>query len=120
MSTIAERFAAAVRAARKSRGLSQLALADRIDASVDAISAIERGVNTPSLETAAALVRELRIDANAIFGALPRADPPSVKRLTQEATLQRLSEQLDDAGVALLQELATAVAKAHSKPPHMR
>jgi transcriptional regulator with XRE-family HTH domain len=116
MSTIAARFAAAVRAARRHRGLSQLALAEKIEGSVDAISAIERCVNTPSLETAAALVRVLQIDANAIFGAAPRAGALSPKRLTREFALQRLAEQVDDTGLELILAMAAAVAKVHSSP----
>jgi len=116
MTDIGSQFAAAVRAARKQRGLSQLALAEAIGGSVDAVSAIEREINSPNLETTAALVRVLAIDANKLFGGTPREGSLSAERRTQEAMLQRLAEGLDDDGVALLLELASAVAKRHAVP----
>jgi DNA-binding XRE family transcriptional regulator len=91
-----------------------MALAEAIGASVDAISAIEREVNAPSLATAAALIKVLGIDANRLFGGRARKDEVSAERLTQEAELQSVTELLDDTGVALLLELAKAVTEVHS------
>jgi transcriptional regulator with XRE-family HTH domain len=114
MAEIEQQFAAAVRAARKQRKLSQMALAEAIGASVDAVSAIEREINAPSLATAAALIRVLGIDSNELFGGPTRRETVRPARLTQEAELQGLAQKLDDRGVTLLLELAEAVAKVHS------
>lgn len=113
MAEIEQQFAAAVRAARKQRKLSQMALAEAIGASVDAVSAIEREINAPSLATAAALIRVLGIDSNELFGGPTRRETVRPERLTQEAELQGLAQKLDDRGVTLLLELAEAVAKVH-------
>jgi transcriptional regulator with XRE-family HTH domain len=115
MSDIGETFSAAVRAARKQKGWSQMKLAEALEASVDAVSALERDINSPSLATTAALVRVLAIDANKLFGA-PVRRAASPERLTSEAALARLAEGLTDDGVVLLLELARSVAKLHTSP----
>jgi transcriptional regulator with XRE-family HTH domain len=111
MSTAGEKFAAAVRAARKERKLSQQALAEAIEGSVDGVSAVERNVNDASLETAAALIQALNLDANKVFGGAAR--DLSTKRLDLEAKLQRLVEGVDDRGMQLFVEIAEAIAKIH-------
>jgi DNA-binding XRE family transcriptional regulator len=116
MAEIEQNFAAAIRAARKHHKLSQMALAESIGVSVDAVSAIERDINAPSLTTAAALIRVLGIDANELFGGPTRQETVRPERLTQEAELQGLAKRLDDRGVTLLLELAEAVAKVHPAP----
>jgi transcriptional regulator with XRE-family HTH domain len=117
MDDVGKKFAAAVRAARTHRGLSQMALAERIGASVDAVSAIERGINTPSLATAAALVRELAIDANALFGKTDYRTDIVAQRLVQEAELVLLAETLDADGIKLLVELARVLGVVHTAAP---
>jgi transcriptional regulator with XRE-family HTH domain len=56
--------AESVRAARRRAGLTQDELASRIAKTPESISNIERGQQTPSLETLAALARELPLPAS--------------------------------------------------------
>jgi len=48
-----------IREARKAAGLTQDALAERLDRTVESISNLERGKSLPSLEGLAAIAREL-------------------------------------------------------------
>jgi transcriptional regulator with XRE-family HTH domain len=117
MADIGQQFAAAVRAARTQRGLSQMALAELIGASVDAVSAIERCINAPSLATAAALVRELAIDANALFGKPDDRADIDGPRLAQEAELMHIAKNLDANGIKMLVEIAIVLGSVHKALP---
>lgn len=119
MDDVGTRFAAAVKAARTDRGLSQMALAAKIGGSIDSISAIERGINTPSLATAAALVKELAIDSNAIFGKPAKRTNVEAQRLVQEAELMLLAENLDADGITLLVEMAKVLGIVHKAAPRV-
>ena len=110
---IGQRFAAAVKAARKDRDWTQMALAEAIDGSVDGVGAIERGVHDASLETAAAMIEALGIDTSQLFGGDDRRADVPLQRLTQEAELQKLAQRIDDQGLTLLLEVAAAVARVH-------
>jgi DNA-binding XRE family transcriptional regulator len=116
MDDIGKRFAAAVRAARTKRGLSQMALATLIEGSVDGVSAIERGVNLPSLGTAAALIKMLEIDAEELFG---KSERPGIdaQRLEQEAELMLMAQDLDADGITMLVEMAKVLGLVHKAAP---
>lgn len=113
MSKIGERFAATVRAARTRMKMTQMELAEAIDGSIDGVGAIERGVHDASLQTAAAMIQALGIDANQLFAVTNLRTEVGLSRLTHEAELGQLAQRIDDRGLALLIEVAQAVIKVH-------
>jgi len=60
-------FGANLKAARRSNGITQAELAEKIDKSVNLVSQIERGTNAPSFETIAMICNELKITPEALF-----------------------------------------------------
>jgi len=121
VSEIPHAFATAVRAARKRKGLTQLALAEKAGTSLDAINAVGREVNVPTIETAAKLIKVLEIDPAVVFGPDPRSASATSERKAIEAKVLRLLEGIDDRGASLLLQLAMAVAATHAAPkrqPH--
>lgn len=103
-SALADRFARAVKSARELKGMSQAALANKIGASLDHVSKLERAKYLPGLMVAAELIKVLELDANALLDAQPSQRKVSRRRLDVEAELARLAEALDD------RTLGTAVA----------
>src|SRR5437879_4303027 len=81
MSELRALFAAELRAARQAAGLTQEDLADATSTSVDFVSKLERGLNSPSLETLAAIVKKLRMDPSAILLADAHERSVTTKRL---------------------------------------
>ena len=88
--------AAAIRAARKAKGLSQVDLAEAIDVAPEHLFALERGVNAPSIEAFAALVKTLEIDANQLLARRPGQALVPKSRLRLEAEAMPLAEALPD------------------------
>lgn len=111
-----EAFAAAVRAARKQKGLTQLKLAELTEMSLDAIGSLERGITAPTVDTAGKLVRVLGIDVNKVFAVALEVREASSRRLDVESELQRVAEGLTDEGADLLLKVAKAVAEVHGRP----
>lgn len=72
-------FAAALRAARAKRHLTQRALADNLHMSVRTIIEIELGRSNPRFETVALLAEELNISLDAI--EYSDASEPGVRRV---------------------------------------
>ena len=116
MTEIPHAFATAVRAGRKKKGLTQLRLAELAGTSLDAISAIERKVNVPTIQTAAKLIQVLEIDPVVVFGPNPPLVSHSTERSAAEVKLLRLLAAMDDKGASLLLQLAIAVAATHPAP----
>jgi DNA-binding XRE family transcriptional regulator len=109
MSNQLARFAAAVRAGRKSKAWTQEQLAAEADVSPESISNIERAKFAPTFEVTAALIMSLGLDAGAIFGHDKRLKKLAVQRLNDEASLAMLVRELDDDSVGLLLDIAGAV-----------
>lgn len=70
--SLGRRFGAHIRALREARHLTQEALAERSDLSVDAIRRIERGAFSPSLNTVAGLAKGLDISLASLFEGFDR------------------------------------------------
>lgn len=108
-----------IRAARKRAGLTQEALAARIGKTPESVSNIERGHQTPSIETLAVLARELTLPISEFFGVDDAvAATPSDARLRTEAQLRDLVRNLDDGALAVVVEQVAALARyaeAHSR-----
>jgi transcriptional regulator with XRE-family HTH domain len=61
-------IARGIREQRRRRGLSQLALAERADLSIDHISKVERGLRDPRLSVVDRVARALGVDAADLLG----------------------------------------------------
>lgn len=113
---LAKEVGRCIRALRRQRGLTQAALAQRIDRSEVALRAIERGASAPSFETLERLTRTFDISAAALFPALPAGDgtsqPETERRARELAAMAALARDLSDPDLALAHALLTAVAKA--------
>lgn len=66
MTNVLDLFASTLRSARIKRGLTQRALAERLNMSVRTIIEIERGRSSPKFETVALLARELNISLDSV------------------------------------------------------
>lgn len=106
-----ERFARAVRDGRERAGMSQAALAEAVESSLDHIGKLERGRYLPGLLVAHQLIKTLGLDANALLDAEPRTRKVSRQRLEKEAAIIRLIEALDartlDTAIELIEVLAS-------------
>jgi transcriptional regulator with XRE-family HTH domain len=81
-SGISEKFGVHLRAMRRSRGLTQDALAERSELSVDSIRRIERGAFSPSLDTLAKLADGLETTLPGLFGYFDRGRRDEVLELS--------------------------------------
>jgi transcriptional regulator with XRE-family HTH domain len=70
--SLGQRFGAHVRSLRDARHLTQEALAERSELSVDAIRRIERGGFSPSLNTLSALAHGLDVSLSTLFTTFER------------------------------------------------
>lgn len=77
------RFGVRLREIRKSRDLTQERLAEKIDRSVDAISALERGLALPSFETLEKLADALDLPVRDFFDLEEDTSEARVQMLTR-------------------------------------
>lgn len=96
-----------VRAARKERGLSQSELAAKLDRSVDAVSAIERGISLPNLDTLESLARVLDVPLRDFFDFDQQGDSPKQEKAIAE--LLMLARQMSDRQLSLAVDLVRMV-----------
>lgn len=106
--SLAELFGANLRHMRKARGLTQEALAERVEVSSDMISKLERGAASPSFETLEKLC--VALDAQPVvffgFGLMPTPLGARVTLLRKiHATLSRMSEDQMARAAKILQAL---------------
>lgn len=103
----------AVRHSRRALKLTQAQLAEAIGKSPDAVSQIERGVNLPSIETIAALSKELLVPADALIFPLGEDQHVSVRDMRVRDALIILSKLSDrDLDVAVRQLKAFSMTDA--------
>src|SRR5271169_941997 len=67
--SLQHRFAARVKEVRRHRGLTQQQLAERIERSINAVSALERGISLPTFDTLERLAATLKIPVHEFFSA---------------------------------------------------
>lgn len=99
-----------IREIRKLRGLTQEDLADRSDRSVDGISALERGVVLPGLETLERLAEVLDVPIASFLDS--PADDSGSARAQLLAQLMLLSRALDDSDLQVAVEQVSALSRA--------
>ena len=103
-----ERFAIRLRQIRTRQGLSQDRLAERSGLSTDGISNLERGINTPGLDTVWILRNALDVPIWELLDFMEQGEAPDPERRTLEDALLTASRQLD---IGLL-EVAVAQVEA--------
>lgn len=89
MSDIRNHFAVELRAARQAAGMTQEDLAGATGTSVDFLSKLERGLNSPSLETLAALVKALSLDPAARLSDSKVLDSIAIDLRVLQSNLQK-------------------------------
>ncbi len=67
MDDLRHKFGARLRELRRTAGLTQERLAERVGISVDFISLVERGVNAPSFDTLEKIAITLRVQVKELF-----------------------------------------------------
>lgn len=106
--SLAELFGANLRHIRKGQGLTQEALAERVEISSDMVSKMERGAASPSFETLEKLCGALECEPIAFFGLAPTVAPMG-QRLALlrkiHTTLSRMSEDQMARASKILQAL---------------
>ena len=91
--------------------MTQNELAGRIGKTPESVSNIERGQQTPTLETLAALAAELDMPIAELFADDARPVAASDARLRAEARLREIVRALGDRGLDLVIDQAAAVAR---------
>lgn len=116
MPDLRSRFAAELRVARTQAGLTQEQLAAAADTSPDYLSKLERGLNSPSLETLAALVKVLGLDLTAVLAIPLQERRASPARVELEARAASIARSLDDRSLTALLEIADTLQRLSAKP----
>lgn len=107
-----EKFGLRLRTIRRNRELSQQALADRAERSVEAVSNLERGLNFPSFETLVALSEALGVPIRDFFEF---GENESRQRTELMAGLLDMARTMDDATLAIAVE-QVRVLSASKRP----
>jgi transcriptional regulator with XRE-family HTH domain len=89
-------FGANVRNHRKAKGLTQEALAERVDVSMETIGKIERGVAAPTFATAEKLAAALEVQVLTLFGAHAKDLPQGERGKLLAQIIRALSGMNDD------------------------
>ena len=108
MSEIVREFGNRVAMLRKKAGLTQVALAHRIGMSSEAVSRIENGSASPTLERVAAIARALDVPLAEFFPSGKTANDKRAERIL--AALRRIPSNEAD----LLVTIAEAIAQRRS------
>jgi transcriptional regulator with XRE-family HTH domain len=110
--SLQHRFAARVKEVRRHRGLTQQQLAERIERSTNAVSALERGVSLPTFDTLERLAATLKIPVHEFFAADASEDP---KREALLMALKTSARALDDEDLALAATVLDLISRRSKK-----
>jgi transcriptional regulator with XRE-family HTH domain len=108
---------AAIRAARNRAGLTQEELGAQIGKTPETVSNIERGKQTPTIETLAELARILKVPISELFDAVGDANALPDARRRSEARLREMVRQLDDDALTVVLEQVAAFARYANDQP---
>ena len=120
MSDLRARFAAEIKVARQSAGLTQEQLAEATGTSVDFLSKLERGLNSPSLETLAAIVKALALDPVRVLQAEPDGRDITIARHALESRAAQVVRHLDDPALLALIGIGHALERLTVRPTAQR
>lgn len=84
---------AVIQKARGAHGITQTALAEKIDVSLRTVIAIETGKRNPTFEVLYKIIRELSIPADLIFRPDDVTDTPELKQFIRELRDANKQEQ---------------------------
>lgn len=103
------RIGAIIRELRRHKRLTQEDLAEKTNRSVDAISQIERGVNSPNVETLLRIAQAFEVPPEALLAGATRISDRRQKALALAvAALYQLSDRDLDIAVVQLQAFPSA------------
>ena len=91
------RLGLTVQAARRRGGLTQEALAARIERTPESVSNIERGRQLPTIETLVDLGQALKVPLSDFLAGVAGGSGLSRERVQQEARLREVARGLSDA-----------------------
>jgi transcriptional regulator with XRE-family HTH domain len=117
--SLQHRFAARVRGIRRQRGLTQQQLAERIERSTNAVSALERGVSLPTFETLERLAEALNTPVREFFDAGGLDPDPKREALLAAMITAARALSVDDLAFALA-ILDLVAQREHDKRPGRR
>jgi len=100
-----------IRQLRKSRDLTQEQLAERIGRSVDAVSNLERGINTPNFNTLVLLGEVLDVPLREFFDFPAKGIGHGAKRKALERQLLADFRKLSDRDATAVAELAKSLRR---------
>lgn len=110
-----ERLTAAMRQGRSVKNLSQAELADRVGASLEAISNIERGKSSPSVDLFARIVKVLDLDPRTVLCS-PVEDLRTEERQKLEVQAAQMVHRLDDVALDAWIKIGKIVAGVVKRP----
>jgi transcriptional regulator with XRE-family HTH domain len=110
--SLQRRFAARVKEVRRHRGLTQQQLAERIERSTNAVSALERGVSLPTFDTLERLAATLKVPVHEFFSTDDSDDP---KREALLMALKTSARALDDDDLVLATTVLDLISKRSKK-----
>ena len=111
MEQLKKQIGMAVRAARKGRKLTQQALAEQADVSMETISNVERAATLPTVDVLFKIARVVPLDLVALARVAPAENETSKERLRLEVKLLEVVQALPDAKLAMLVDIGHAVAR---------
>lgn len=91
---------------RKSRGLTQEALAAKAECSVIALSKYETGVNRPTFENLVALAAVLDVSIDYFIGQTETAKPMSKRKIEALTKLELVARNLSEDWIESITEIA--------------
>lgn len=106
-----KKFAKNLRRIRKSKGLSQEQLAEKIDRSPETISHLERGVNQPTLQTIISIREALKVPLDELFGISLDERVSDPKRALLLQKLNNVLNGMDNEKIRVLLDNAKALEK---------
>lgn len=112
--TLQDRVALRIRTIRKRRGLTQEALAEKIDRTADAVSQLERGKSLPSFETLERLARALGVPIRDFFDA-GKGDEGGFQRTKLIAELLDVARGLPDKDLQMAVQLIEVVGSKRAR-----
>lgn len=104
-----------IRALRRGKGLTQQKLAERVERSVEAIRAFERGASAPSFETLERLTRALEVPARDFFDFGSDGDDIQVDRLGSMDIVLNAARRLDKDGLELAATMLETLAEQRER-----
>lgn len=112
-----QRIGQRVRTIRRLRGLTQEELAARVERSVEAISALERGKSQPTIETLDRLAEQLGVPTRDFLDYNESDKDAGPQRIALLTAICDIARSLDDRDLEVAVAMITALAGRSRKKP---